>query len=682
MKKKLVLLPLLCLFLTASMAEAQWQQAIQRAVQQRQSAQQQQSVQQAPSQQGTSRTIDAPAMPSGNVSGNAGRFDFKITVAPNAELTHARNHVLLIGVTEYPKAVPSEDALQMVKSLDLGNLSFAVKDMEGMKEALVQARFCREGDIRILREPTAREAETALRNMLQNVQRGDRVLVAFSGHGISLSEGERTMDFLCFTDAKTTYNTETRRYTTEGLIARSTLEEWLDASDADLKLVFIDACRNVPDIGDIRGASGFGIGDSGDIRNQGFFRFSSCKPGEVSWEFDNKEHSIFTYFLIEGMTGKADKHGRGVITLADLQEYVVNETAKFVRDNNKSTTQTPAPYGSPDPRITASHVNFSFVSTAEENRQAALRILDEDIRRLEQYTTSPAYQTIQAARRALNVSFTQQGYQNVVMMIADLRMQIEYNIAVEEWLQLNPPPQLRRQNRDGMRRAGAIAAIAMNYAGVSGGGYVQMGTQLGASALEQRDQTILRQQQAQRERRIELMHEQLAVYTAETGSPFGFVQSVPERRASNSATLDELGKQINLYRNQQGGSTLANEVNTLRNSNSRSNDAASLVAVTSQIADLRQRIENFVTEKEAQRLANEAKLADLEEWLAEHQNQSQTYRNLASRITSLRTSNDRGSDVTSQVLALEQDIERFIAAPNQPAQQQRPPAQPRRRLLR
>jgi len=212
MKKVIISLSLLCLFLTTSLAEAQWQgavQQLQRAAQQRQTTQQFAP----PSQQNAVHATGPPqglAMPPGAVPSNTGNFDFRITVSPNAELTHTRNHVLLMGVTQYTQTVPSGDALQLVKSLDLSNLSFAVKDMEGLQDALVQARFCRRDDIRILREPTAREAEAALRNMLDNVQRGDRVMVAFSGHGISLSEGERTIDFLCFTDAKVTYNTETR----------------------------------------------------------------------------------------------------------------------------------------------------------------------------------------------------------------------------------------------------------------------------------------------------------------------------------------------------------------------------------------------------------------------------------------------------------------------------------------
>jgi len=679
--KKLLSLTLLCLFITASLAEAQslrgLAQQVQRVAQQRQpvqsqqSAQQQQPAQPAPTQQG-------------NMPEKADVSAFNITVPTNAELTHARNHVLLMGVTQYPEAAPSDDALALTKSLDLGNLNYAIKDMEGLKNALVDARFCREVDIHVMENPTADEAEAKLRKMLApetgTVKTGDRVLIAFSGHGIALTDGTRTMDFLCFSDAKLTYNTDTRRYTPQGLISLATLEEWLDAKNPDGdNLVFIDACRNVPDLGDIRGAKGFGEGDFSDVQNRGFFRFSSCAPGEVSWEFDDKEHGIFTYFLIEGMKGKAVKDGGGVITLADLQEYVKNETTKFVKDNNKSPTQTPHAEGTSVAKRTAANVNFSFVPTAEEKRQAALNWLDAEMKNLEEYLTLEVKEQVQRERNRLNANFTQRGYQSVVIMLADLRMQIEKEYALWEWEELTPNPRLRQPNRNRLRVAGAIAGEIMNRAGVGYGGYVQMGTQLGAAALEQRDATILRHQQAQRERNKQVFQEQLGLYADEAGTALGFFRSQELR----SAALDELTILIRPYQGRQVHTTWTREISNLRSRNNQKH------VVTSEIIDLKQRIEDYIAEQEAQRLASETlrqsnatKLTELEEWLTEHQNQSQAYRNLTTRIASLRRSNDQGTDVASQIETLERDIERFIAAPNQPASQPRPPAQQRRGTFR
>lgn len=345
--KKLLSLTLLCLFFTASLAGAQWQQIAEKLAQRviegqahkKQAALQKEITElqkkayelevKAAEQRAEATNLPVELPGDGDILASI--------VTDSSEPTYPRNHVLLIGVIQYPTAKPSTDALQLVKSADLGDLNFAIKDMEGLKDALVQARFCRDANVSILRNPTAHEVEVALRKMLDpdtgTVSDGDRVLIAFSGHGISLLVGQKRMDFLCFTDTKVTYNTEKREYTTEGVISYSTLEKWLDVSKANHKLLFVDACRNVPEFDEKIGANNFGKGDSSDIQNQGFFRFSSCKSGEVSWEFDSIEHSVFTHFLIEGMKGKAGK-GVPVITLADLQEYVVNETAKFVGANS------------------------------------------------------------------------------------------------------------------------------------------------------------------------------------------------------------------------------------------------------------------------------------------------------------------------------------------------------------
>ena len=700
--KKLLSFTLLCFFLAAMPAVAQ----LERPQSQQENAAGRFAIEGAatPNPVAPSPAVPSPAVPPSNISANPSIPALGKSIPADAELTHPKSHVLLIGVTQYPTSEPSTDSL---KSIRFSNLNFCVKDMEGLADALVQARFCRAGDIQILlsgaggtNEPTARNVETAMRNMLANVKQGDRVLVAFSGHGISLPEGGRTVDFLCATDSKTAFDTTTGKYSIAGLVRRSTLEEMLDASEAEIKLVFIDACRNVLDfgegditeeggsdpgvkgLGDVRGAGTFGKGVASDIQNQGFFRFSSCEPGQVSWEFSSQRHGAFTYFLIKGMLGDADDRGRGVITLADLQSYVRKETQKYVTYNNKVPTQIPVVWRSPEARITENDVLFSFFTPLEggswrveqsaEGQQAALAEIDGVLYGPQRNSYSQQdLSRINMLRQELSTSFSPQGYQYATLAIADMRMQSERAFAEAEWIRLNPPP----RSRDGLRIAGAIAGQFAPY-----GGYISAGTQLAASGLERRDQAAYA-------RRVAVMREQLAVFSLETGSARGFVQAQDGQRSAsqaqrttNSATLSELNRQISTHQRQPGYQALVNDIARLRNDVNR-------VDVTSQIADLEQRVESFlagiaeqeqrrIAEQRERRVANEAKLAELEALLKQNENQTQNYRYLMSRITNARTSNERGMDLSSQIPTLERDIERFVAAPGQPAsvqQQQRQP---------
>jgi len=336
------------LFLTASLAEAQLDRPGQQPIQPR-------SVPQSDASGRLSVVAPVPERtPVSNIP-NVTDSEIKSALASGIELTHPRNHVLLVGVNEYAEAGASTDRLVQAQ---FSKLSYCVNDMQALKSALVQARFCRDENIRMLvsgaggeNEPTMENVEVAFKELLGNIETGDRVLIAFSGHGISLLMERQPVDFLCCADAAVTYNSNTTDTHHRGIIRRTWLEESLDQSKASVKLLFIDACRNVLDdmtgilkseesgtesdatikaIG-MRGVNRFGHGAPSDIKN-GIFRFSSCAPEEVSWEIGSKKHGVFTHFLIEGMLGKAARENSQRIMLADLVMYVTEQTENYVKD--------------------------------------------------------------------------------------------------------------------------------------------------------------------------------------------------------------------------------------------------------------------------------------------------------------------------------------------------------------
>ena len=63
-------------------------------------------------------------------------------------------------------------------------------------------------------------------------------------------------------------------------------------------------------------ASGKSVGEKLDVsfyesfkESKGKITFASCGPGEQSYEWEEKGHGIFTYYLVEGMRGAADEKG-------------------------------------------------------------------------------------------------------------------------------------------------------------------------------------------------------------------------------------------------------------------------------------------------------------------------------------------------------------------------------------
>jgi uncharacterized caspase-like protein len=73
---------------------------------------------------------------------------------------------------------------------------------------------------------------------------------------------------------------------------------------------------------------------------------------EVSMESDEFKHGIFTYFLLEGLKGKADVDDDGLITVDELYRYVSDHVARA-----SSQEQHPVKKGSVEGRFVVGVVN-------------------------------------------------------------------------------------------------------------------------------------------------------------------------------------------------------------------------------------------------------------------------------------------------------------------------------------
>jgi HEAT repeat protein len=57
-------------------------------------------------------------------------------------------------------------------------------------------------------------------------------------------------------------------------------------------------------------------------KGKGRVIISSCSANEVSKEDDDLQHGIFSYYMLEGLKGKADQDGDGIITVSELFSYI------------------------------------------------------------------------------------------------------------------------------------------------------------------------------------------------------------------------------------------------------------------------------------------------------------------------------------------------------------------------
>jgi len=68
---------------------------------------------------------------------------------------------------------------------------------------------------------------------------------------------------------------------------------------------------------------------------------ASCKQGQKSWQWPEKDRSVFTYYLLEALSGRADLEGKkGFVTVSDTSQYVTNGVKSWAAVNGVPQTPT------------------------------------------------------------------------------------------------------------------------------------------------------------------------------------------------------------------------------------------------------------------------------------------------------------------------------------------------------
>ena len=65
--------------------------------------------------------------------------------------------------------------------------------------------------------------------------------------------------------------------------------------------------------------------------------FTASASGEVSQEFPEMAHGVFTYYLLEGMEGKADLNNDYTVTINELMQYVEEQVKRKTHGSQNPT---------------------------------------------------------------------------------------------------------------------------------------------------------------------------------------------------------------------------------------------------------------------------------------------------------------------------------------------------------
>jgi hypothetical protein len=214
---------------------------------------------------------------------------------------------LLVGVNRYT-------------DLNFPTLKFCVNDVLALEKMLDRAGYT----VKSLHDdaegehlsPIRENVEAELVRLCQAAEADDLLLVYFACHG-KLSDGEALL-----------ITREIRQPTVKTrALSVAAVEGCMRGSKARRKFLILDACHTGVEMGR-------DITDPEFIKNvyetaEGFALIAASTAQQVAQEWREKEHGVFSYYLLEGLSGKADQLGKGFVTADDLKNHVLNELRKW-----------------------------------------------------------------------------------------------------------------------------------------------------------------------------------------------------------------------------------------------------------------------------------------------------------------------------------------------------------------
>jgi uncharacterized caspase-like protein/WD40 repeat protein len=240
---------------------------------------------------------------------------------------------VVVGVSEYQNAgIPS--------------LKYADKDAEAL------ANFLRRPEgggydpdhmmVLLNKDATLSNVKNALINFLNQAIDIDLVVIYFAGHGAP--EPARPSNTYLLT-----YDTDPNALGTSAFPMwdiQTVLARYISAKRV---VVFSDACHSGA-ISVNFATRGLGATEQNLVNQyladlsktkEGIVVFTASAAGEVSQEFPEFGHGVFTYYMLEGLEGKADFNNDYTITINELMQYVEEQVKRKTHGaQNPTRSQT------------------------------------------------------------------------------------------------------------------------------------------------------------------------------------------------------------------------------------------------------------------------------------------------------------------------------------------------------
>ncbi|MEC4819923.1 MAG: effector-associated domain EAD1-containing protein [Scytonema sp. PMC 1069.18] len=304
---------------------------------------------------------------------------------------------------------------------NFGTLKFCVDDVLALEKTLTQIGYtvvCLHD--RLDRDdplfPSRDNIEAKLIEICNAVQRDDLFWVHFSCHGTLVEKADNQKEAVLIAQ-DTRYSLLKQR-----ALSVNTVEQYIKNSKARRLILTLDACHSGVEMGR-------DITDPEFIHNvyelaEGFALIAASTAQQVAFEWLEKQHGVFTYQLLEGLSGVADRSGKNFVSVDDLKTHVLDGLRRWGLKNSR--IQEP----------TARTEGFGDMILADYRKNSDLR---------ENFSNHPPVEqknTAMTSPKALKKQALQKQYDALVNRYNKLTEQIMFTVNVSDRTQL----ELQRDN--------------------------------------------------------------------------------------------------------------------------------------------------------------------------------------------------------------------------------------------
>lgn len=192
-------------------------------------------------------------------------------------------------------------------------------------------------------EATKNRITTALTDIQSKALEQDVLLVYYAGHGVMSGATDEQRDFYIVPyDVTQLYGRD--EILKEKAISATELKEFAQHINAQKQVFILDACQSA---GALNAMASRGAAEEKAIahlaRSTGTFWITSTGTEQFASEFEKLGHGLFTFALLEGLTGKADGNGDKKLTVRELSNYIENKVPEL-SEKLKGSPQFPSAY--------------------------------------------------------------------------------------------------------------------------------------------------------------------------------------------------------------------------------------------------------------------------------------------------------------------------------------------------